>query len=69
MKTFNITIEIDNETTTEKTMKADGLGDLFSKGLDMLRKNEETGVEYYIPASRIIEIAEILGKNKEKKVY
>ncbi len=68
MKTFRITISIDEDTTTEKTAQAVGLGDLFSKGLDMLKK-DEAGREYYIPASKIIEIAEILGRNKEKRVY
>lgn len=68
MRTFRITISIDEDTTTEKTAQANGLGDLFSKGLDMLKK-DEAGREYYIPASKIIEIAEILGKNKEKRVY
>lgn len=68
MRTFRITISIDEDTTTEKVTQANGLGDLFSRGLDMLKK-DEAGREYYIPASKIIEIAEILGKNKEQKVY
>lgn len=68
MKTFKITIEIDDETTTEVKAKADGLGDLFSKGLDML-KTDEAGRMYIIPASKILEIAEIIGRNKEKRVY
>ena len=68
MKTFRITISIDEETTTDKTVKAYGLGDLFSRGLNMLKK-DEAGREYVIPASKIIEIAEILGRGKEEKVY
>lgn len=68
MKTFRITISIDEETTTEKTLEAYGLGDLFSKGLDMLRK-DDSGREHMIPASKVIEIAEILGKGREERVY
>lgn len=69
IRTFRITISIDEETTTDKTVKAYGLGDLFSRGLDMLKKDQETGREYVIPASKIVEIAEILGRGKEEKVY
>ena len=36
MKTFRITISIDEDTTTEKIAQADGLGDLFSRGLMVL---------------------------------
>ncbi len=68
MKSFRITIEIDSDTTTEKTAEAYGLGDLLSRGLDML-KRDEAGREYVIPASKIVKIAEILGKDKEKRVY
>ena len=68
MKTFRITISIDEETTTEKKIKAEGLGDLFSRGLDMLREKED-GRMIVIPASRIREIFEVLGKNNEQKVY
>ena len=69
MRTFRITIMIDEETTADKTVQAYGLGDLFSRGLDMLKKDKVTGREYVIPASKILEIAEILGKNKEERVY
>lgn len=68
MRTFRITISIDEDTTTEKVTEAHGLGDLFSRGLDMLKK-DEAGREYVIPASKIVKIAEILGKGREERVY
>ena len=69
MRTFRVTIEIDETTTTEKTVRAEGLGDLLSKDLRMSRRDKETGVEYVIPASRIVEILEVLGKGRTERVY
>lgn len=68
MKTFKITIEVDDDIFIDRKVKADGLGDLLSRNND-LHKKDEAGRIVVIPASKIVKIMEILGKDKEEQVY
>lgn len=68
MKTFKITIEVDDDIFIDRKVKADGLGDLLSRNNDLRRKDEADNI-IVVPASKIVKIMEILGRNREEQVY
>lgn len=66
MRSFKVTIEIDDDTVVVKRRKAHTLGELLNSDNDLVKENER-GYEV-IPASRIICITEWVN-GKKVRVY